>query len=360
MQKKVVLVARDFAGCFGLKALKATLETLGMECVEYLGFGKPIASPLGEIRSAVERADAVVVGRSSSAELAEPEIEALAAGMNAGIPCFMYSDAWVTLLPWFREFYERMACLFVLHEFCAGQARWVFPEMNVVVSGNPEWEDFYPGPDYDAKRAEMREWFWEMGAPADAQMILVPGVKTREHNLILWSDVAEAASRLGGFCMVASMHPGDRNDPAGYRNDLAELGVPMIFLNRDSGVSTVELVPACDWIISSFSTLGDRACCQGKRVIDYISPQAHARLVFQNSLLPVEKQVVWFPIEAGASRLVTGGVDDLETAIAEMSTPEGFAPYRQAQLRLYGEQGPAPGTAAGIMAAEIMRVLSNR
>ncbi len=357
--RKAVLVARDFAGCFGLAALKAALETLGMECVEFLGFGKPLTAGLDEIGAAAANADVVITGRSSSAELALPEIVALQAGLEAKRPCFIYSDGWFNLPPWFREFYEQLACLFVLHESCILQVWRVFPKAKVLKSGNPEWEEFFPGPDYSVQRTAMRARLQAVGAPADAQLILVPGVKVMEHNLTLWGDVAAAAaSQSGKFCMIASMHPGDQTDPFDYEVLLAA-NLPTVFLDKTTGISTAQVVPASDWVISSCSTLGDRGSCQGKRVIDYVSPAAMARHRFLNLLLPEEEQGIWPPCQAGTSLMVTGGVEELEAAMQEMSTPEGFVPYRQAQLDFYGERGPAPGTAVRVMAEEITRVLSN-
>jgi hypothetical protein len=269
-------------------------------------------------------------------------------------------------LPWFERFYEELACLFVLHPYCAGQVSRVFPRVRVKVSGNPEWEEFFPGPDYMLEKAQIENKLIDLGAPKDAQLILCPGGKDRDMNLELWGDVAQAAAevRRHKFCLVVSMHPGDRNDPDANEKDLsARAQVPVIFIHKERhGINTAELVPASDFVIGSLSTLGDRACCQGKRVIDYVTPTALDRLAELNALLHEAERRVWPPCHVagdifGASRFATTSAG-LKLAIDDLSMQSLQRLQREAQKSFYGKTGPAPGTAVRIMADEIERVLA--
>lgn len=358
MPKTAVLVGRDFAGCYGLRALANELERRDVQCQSFLGFGKPVSYSAKKIEAAIKSADFVITGRSSSDELAEVEIAALEAGMSTRKPCFMYSDGWVSLFPWFRDFYEKLACLFVPHKYCADQVSRVFPKVQVVVSGNPEWEEFFPGPNYAQEQKSMRKRLEKLGAPAKASFILAPGSKDLDLNLELWRDVGKAASMVGGnLCLLASMHPGDRSNPTIYRQELSStVKVPLVFASKEQTGETKELVPVSDFVISSFSTLGDRGACQGKRVINYISPDAFSFLAQQNALLPPRERGIWPPCHKGDSRLVFGSSDELVHAMEEMSNVLGFISYRIAQKLLYRKK-PAPGQAVGIMADEIERVL---
>ncbi|KKW29981.1 MAG: hypothetical protein A3K06_01065 [Candidatus Doudnabacteria bacterium RIFCSPHIGHO2_01_52_17] len=354
-----LLVGRDFAGCSGVDRLGNELEKRGHNVNRALGFGKPLTATLDDIRRMVGTASFVVTGRSSSAALAEPEVVALEAALETKVPAFMFSDGWISLLPWFRDYYDKLARLFVLHDYCWSQVKRVFPETCSTVSGCPEWEEFFPSANYDEEKTRVQRLLRELGVPAGVQVILCPGVKDRNLNLELWGDVARAASTASEkFCLLASMHPGDLNDPDEYKRELsARVRVPLFFIRKGDGVNTAQLVPPSDFVIGSLSTLGDRACCQGKRVIDYVSPTALEGLAGLNSLLPEGERRIWPPCQiAGASRLALSSTE-LETAIHELSTPEGFAPYREAQKRFYGERGPRPGRAVDIMAGAIVAII---
>lgn len=354
--RKAMLVARDFAGSFGLCELAGELGRRGMECLTFLGMGRPLGATPCEIRAVAARSDYVVVGRSSSPELAEPEMVALESAFSAGVPAYMYSDGWISMLPWFAEYYAGLEYLFVLHQYCSDQVQRALPGIAPVVCGNPEWETFFPGPGYEAERQNITRKLCSMGAPAGAEFILVPGNKHRELNLELWADVAYAAEQLpGDFCLVASMHPGDACGPADYQDAFGKLGLPKLFLHKEHGISTAELVPAMTWVVGSLSHLGDRAGCQGKRVIDYVTPGAMARLEEMNALLPQEERRIWPPCQAGASRLVTGGVEDLKEVMEFLKTKEGIREQRRNQERFYARGGFEPRTAVKIMADHILR-----
>ena len=357
--KTALLVGRDFAGCNGLDKLGIEVEKRGYEVKRALGFGKPLDSTLDDIRRIVGAASLVVTGRSSSAALAEPEIAALETAVETKVPAFMFSDGWISLLPWFQDYYDKLARLFVLHDHCRSQVKRIFPETRSTVSGCPEWEEFFPSANYDEEKTRIQSLLQKLGARAAARYILCPGVKDRNMNLELWLSVANAAIAIdSNFCLLASMHPGDLNSAEEYQRELStQVQIPMVFVQKTMGVNTAQLVPISYFVIGSLSTLGDRACCQGKRVIDYVSPTALEGLAQLNSLLPEEERRIWPPCQiAGASRL-TFSPAELDTAIRELSTPEGFAPYREAQINFYGERGPRPGTAVNIMAEAIGAVI---
>ncbi len=75
MAKKVVLIARDAApsGCF--KRLAVVLEERGLDVALFVGDGKPLLQEVREIGAAIVGANVLVLGMSSSASLAQGEVE---------------------------------------------------------------------------------------------------------------------------------------------------------------------------------------------------------------------------------------------------------------------------------------------
>ena len=91
MNRKAVLVGRNAApsGCF--KRLEQILTQLGYEhdtqifWVDlFIGEGKPLTKSVEEITLAVSSANVVVLGMSSSLDLAQPEIATGEAAKKAG------------------------------------------------------------------------------------------------------------------------------------------------------------------------------------------------------------------------------------------------------------------------------------
>ena len=91
-RKNVVLVARDAAPSRAFSNLIPILQNIGFNVNLCAGDGKPLTRRAEEIICAVEAADLVVLGMSSSEELATPEILAGKTALDFGIPYGFYGD----------------------------------------------------------------------------------------------------------------------------------------------------------------------------------------------------------------------------------------------------------------------------
>lgn len=214
-----------------------------------------------------QEADVVLLGMSSSPELAEDELAACEAAVKNGIPLALFADtfrSWAR--PWFEPYREAVSALFVVSPTEAEKARELFPNAKIVASGNPTWEGFF-FPKY--RRDEVRAKL-EVG-DVDS-MILVPGSKSLAVNMLLFGGVIDAAIMLGEAYgqVFVSLHPGDKNPPKLYK-ELADYSpIPVKFVLRDF-MSGSEMIPGADVVVESASTIGIEAACQRVPVVEYFT-----------------------------------------------------------------------------------------
>ena len=112
---KVVLVARDAAPSRAFSKLAPVLQESGFDADLLVGDGKPLIE--GEIINLVERANIVVLGMSSSENLARPEILAGETAKKWGIPYGFYGDVrrcWARARAgaWFEDLASRTSFYF--------------------------------------------------------------------------------------------------------------------------------------------------------------------------------------------------------------------------------------------------------
>lgn len=358
-KRKIVLVGRDQAPSEAFQRLAEELaEDDSIHVISFLGFGKPIQGIDEDFEqifcAAIESASIVVIGMSSSLELAEPEIAAAQYAAGAGIPFGFYCDTFgCHNRSWFSQFRsdEYADFLFVINEKEAGRAREVFPLSEVVVSGNPRWEDFvFP----KFTRQEVRA---KLGVAEKEKMILVPGGKIPAINIILWEAVMSAVhlSSVPGVKIFLSRHPGD------YPKDEMEAkwlekvyGDLVKFRGRvdvnflDRGTKTSDVLPGTDLLVESASTLGIEAAFQRIPVIDYFSRLALNRMKETSGTIDWE-----LCAQEAAMRIDEGGEDSLLDVIEFLlshNDPVGYLVEAQE------ENYPVPaekGTAVRIMADTI-------
>lgn len=315
---KVVLVGYDVAPSQALERVGKELSASGADVCLFLGNGKPIKNAY-DAQLIAEHPCVVLCGLSSSKELAKDEIATAEVAMKMGMPFGFYADTYGGInRPWFAHLREKASFIFVINEEEGKKARELYPNANVVVSGNPMWEDFFTP---KLSREEVRR---KLGVGDGEQMVLCPGGKSLAVNMLHWGGVIEALSMGGSFAPVdhkvfLSVHPGDKpveeikkiqklvaefnldkesdldkevidqlvdrlvkTAEASYLtnyNDLVNYSkrVPIKVVTRDF-MSASDMLPGADLVIDSGSTVAIEAACQRIPVISYFSEIALARL----------------------------------------------------------------------------------
>ncbi len=284
---RILLVARDKAPSEAFTRLCDHLRSRSHEPSAFLGNGKPFATPLTDIAALAGKADIVLTGMSSSAELAEPEIAAATAAAEAGVPFGFYGDRYgaherAAEGKWFAVFRQSASFFFALNKEEALAATGVFKNARCVATGNPVWEDFaFP----KFTRAEVRD---RLGVDEKTKVVLAPGSKSPVVNILVWGLLIEACANIPGALVLLAPHPGDRAcdaiDPAvlkqvagalftslgevvaafaarasaGIYTDLVEFaGLPVRLLGKD--VKTSDLLPGADLVAEWGSTIGIEA-----------------------------------------------------------------------------------------------------
>lgn len=356
---KVVLVARDIAPSKAFGLLAQELTNRGHSSVLLVGNGKPMAVTTEDIRTAVRRADVVVVGMSSSPQLAEPEIAACTEAALAEIPFGFYGDTFrcherAREGAWFAPFQSQAEFFFAINNGEAKLAGNFFPNATVVATGNPLWEEFGKPP--QRTREEVRAL---IGAPADEIVILAPGGKSPAINCGYWSLLADALAEAmedddTKYRVILSLHPGDRApfaiDSVGGKaldiyGDLCSFA-PVPFQLAPAGITTAELLPGVNLVYEWGSSIGVEA--------------AHRRIpiISVNTALGRKRHEVasgspkWELCECHASFEVSDAEDLLERVDDCVEETDAITLLREDQAKAF-PLAPEPGAAV----AEMLRVL---
>lgn len=323
---KVVLVARDIAPSNAFKMVVA--EFLGNSWLPshtsvlvkgaelFVGSGKPLKATEDEIAAAVKSADVVLVGISSSAELAKEELVACKVAKEASVPYGLYADTFGCAVNrnWFDHVRAEASFVFVLNGKEAEEARKVFSKAKVVASGNPTWDDFfYPKLTREESRAKL-------GIKDDEVFVLCPGGKSLAINIQHWGFVIEALDFMNGseyaprkWNVIFSRHPGDQSAPDAYA-ELVKFSDIQAKVVAPDEMKTSDMIPGMDVMVSCCSTVEIEAVCQRKPVISYIP---HTGLVRMRTTMGDK----WEPVEQGVVISSTPGCTfDLADSIDDLLT----------------------------------------
>lgn len=337
MIRKAVLVARDAApsGCF--KRLEPVLKDCGFDVELIIGEGKPLTKTMDDIAFAASNASVVVLGMSSSLDLAEPEIVAGKFAKNAGVPYGFYGDVprcWARARTgaWFEELARSAVFYFGVTQADADAAREVFPNAKLIGTGNPIREEMaFPR----FTREEVRA---NLGITPQEKLVLAPGRKFVGGNMALWAIVIDALSLLAkggqGFQLVLATHPGDRAPHAvdvttqkemKLYDQLASLSpVPARIVGRNI-LTTSDMVPGADIIVEFGSSIGIEGAYQCVPVVSLgleVLFREYERVSGNRTLEAVE---------CGISELVVPDASKLADKIKNLLTPAGFARMRVRQ-----------------------------
>ncbi|TSC89636.1 MAG: hypothetical protein G01um10143_126 [Parcubacteria group bacterium Gr01-1014_3] len=273
---RVGLVGHDVAPTQAFRRIQEALVSRDNDVVSFVADGKPFANSKEEIISSAKQADVILLGMSSSADLAKEEVAVAEMAAEIGIPFGFYADTYKChRRPWFGHLREKANAVFVINENEAISARELFPNAKVVVSGNPEWEDFF-SPKFS--REEIRA---KLEVADDQRMILCPGGKNLAVNMLHWGSVIEALAMAPVneiWKVFLSVHPGDTNGADAYKDLVKWSKRVLVRVVTKDYLSASDMLPAADFVIESASTIAIEAACQRKPVISYFSEIALGRL----------------------------------------------------------------------------------
>lgn len=292
---KVALVAQDIAPSLAFEMLTAELTSRGHEAKLLVGKGKVFPVTLDEVRKVVREADIVVVGMSSSAKLAGPEIAACeeAVSQKQKIPLGFYGDTYhcherARADCWFGPYRRHADFFLAINQSEADSARNVLvkPTLISVATGNPTWEDYF-FPKYT--RAEVRSKYH---IADDEILVLAPGGKSPVVNILLNGLLVEAMTGWDRKSKIfIAYHPGDRtpyavdpdkeNSLLNIYSDLKVFSpVPVEFLPND--VKTSDVLPGADIVVEWGSSLAIEAAHQRIPVIS-VSTEIGRKKVFSTT-----------------------------------------------------------------------------
>lgn len=219
-----------------------------------------IADDSSIIKKLLEGIHCLILGMSSSAELAQIEMHAGQLAHEAGIPFGFYADIWDCLdRPWFAPLRALAAFAFVIDTTERNHALETLPRASdrIVVTGNPLW-DLSRYSKFDPEEAHAA-----LSVPVTQKVILFPLTKDRATNLELLSAARRIDSELPVKVIVAP-HPGDVGNASHYRDYLIGTDVALIhqFPFRD-------MLPAANLVLNPGSGAGIEAIVQGIPVLEY-------------------------------------------------------------------------------------------
>lgn len=340
MNKKAVLVGRDAAPSSCFKRLEPILKERGFDVNLIIGEGKPIAKTAEEIALAASRASVVILGMSSSFELAQPEIVAGNAARNAGVPYGFYGDVlrcWARARKgaWLEELASGATFYFGVTQADADAARGVFPKAQLIGTGNPLREEMaFPR----FTREEIRT---KLNVTLEEKLVLAPGGKFAAGNMASWVVVMDALSLLARdgkvFQLVLATHPGDRTPHAIdaatqkemklYEELVSFSPVPARIVGKDV-LTTSDMVPGADIIVEFGSSIGIEGAYQNIPVVSLGFDILFCRLEQMSGTRTLEV------VGDGLSELVMADASKLAETIQNLLRPEGFARMRARQQEL--------------------------
>lgn len=274
MAKKIVLVGHDVAPTRAFQHLMQATTRQDFEIESFLADG----GEKGEIdivlmRRAIRAADFVLIGMSSPQENASAEIAAAQEARKSAVPYGLYSDTFGAFnREWFWPCRENAAMLFLpVGGGEVDEARRLFTNANIVVTGNPLWEEYSEPQDTDASRALI-------SASHDDFVILCPGDKSAINTIMLWGAVMEAGYTLSTnipVVIVLAAHPGDKTPPEIYA-PFFNLGTAMDVrvVKTPRGAKADDLVAGANVIVHRNTSVGIHALYKRKPVVDFYGPLA--------------------------------------------------------------------------------------
>ena len=330
----------DVAPSAAFKRLEPVLVERGFDVDLIIGEGKPLAKTAEEIIFASSHASIVLLGMSSSDELARFEIMAGEAAKIATVPYGFYGDCprcWARARAgaWFEHLASGAACYLGVTREDADAAREVFQNAKCVGVGNPLHEEMaFPR----FTREEVRS---KLGIASEEKFVLSPGGKFAGVNMAQWAIVMEALSFLakngGRFQLILATHPGDRTPYAIdvatrkelklYEELISFSPVPARIVSKDV-LATSDMVSGADIIVEFGTSIGIAGAYQNIPVVSL------GLEVLFRWLEQVSGGRVLEVVEDCLSELVVADASNRADKMKNLLTPAGFARMRARQQEL--------------------------
>jgi len=253
---KAVLAAQDAAPSAAFELLKEELARRGVSADPFLGKGTKliIADQGAEIAKALNGGTRMLLlGMSSSPELARGELAAGQYATSSGVPVALWADSWDCVgRKWFKPLWHIASLVFVVDDEERAVAEELFPRARIIASGNPLWQKArYVSLSRVAARAKL-------GVGADEEMIFCPLTKDAEVNFELLNALVVTVSEVDATIGFVGIHPGDQTDRSMYYEVLGGHDRIMI-----SPLNTSQTLPATDVVLNGTSGVGIEAVAQG-------------------------------------------------------------------------------------------------
>lgn len=347
--KPIALVATDLAPSQAFGRVIELLNARHLELHQLICNGKILefgAFVVSALRESLTEAGVVLIGMSSSIERAQIELFAAITALRNQIPYGFYADNYNTWnRSWFSDVLKNASFLFVINEEEKEKVIAKFPDLNVIVSGNPMWEEFH-FPKYT--REQVRQ---KLGLGERETIILSPGIKSPVVNIRMWSELVDTLynDKVSGtyFHLLLAPHPGDPTPLSVYDDLIKYSPIPTEIITREI-MSSSDILPGIDVLVECGSTLAIEAAHLRKLVISFFTPLALARL---------EKMTgsrEWEPCNLGVSEKIVssnrmGGLK-IKYMLAECDQ------QRSRQKVIY-INSPKKGTAVNNMISTLMKFL---
>lgn len=325
---RVTLVGRDIAPSRAFELVKNGLIEKGVEVSAHLGHGSPLASTLETIRNDVQKSNLVLLGISSSQDLAKEEVFAAREAAALKIPYGFYAD-----IPgvasrgraWFASVQKDARFLFVFLSEEIEECRAIFPSAEIIPAGNPILENvlFYSN-SYEEMRNRLGVAEYELLAYCTAD-------KNLERNKIHFRAVTDAISQLISrklWKVFFMLHPGDRNPASVYQESTVCDGFSGKIVSGGE-LNCLDVVKACDIMLGSASTSEYEAAIMRKPVVTVLSQLVKEKLVKQYG---TDR---WYPCEIGIAWPVTSDTKELAAAISDLVFGNGFGAMRARQKQCF-------------------------
>ena len=343
----VTLVGHMMAPSIAFTALAQYLTTKGVQTLSLIGGGKATNLIPSAINGLTENANVVLIGMSTPKELAGEEALVATSAELRNIPFGLYADTYdVFRRPWFDQEFKFLrdsaSFLFLPGEEEKKEAQKLFPNAEIVASGNPTWEDFFS---QKFSREQVRGAFM-IRQNEKAVLCSIGTVLETSLELLKALDAALTSGKnsLLPWKVIVGIHPGDqnyKNDPLIYAKSFGAK-VPMRFVARDE-MATMDVIPGADYVVDTpGSSIGINAACLRVPVICYCSETALDGL--QQSIAKRS----WRPCDLGVM-LPIYNLSDLAGAFNQ-----SFSPMIEHQKKIYPKPAEK-GRAIRIMAETLQK-----